>query len=472
MLRALLFYSSLFLCGLVAAEELVEQQETTPPELESKEEKKKPADDHVISHSRVFSVSGGDGLRMGAIATRADDMRAQLCRLLGLPQKRIYNISLRLIGQMSDPRVFPRMRLQVDLIGRDPSLTLLIQAGGGIDVPELNKNIISISLYEYALRDLDIEALEGKLSIPDWLLTGIQQAVFWRGGKVDRSTYENLFKKAEMLSPAEIINNERPWELDAASRQVYEASCGVLILGLLAQEGGDVRLRELVRESILHEGSLLEIIQQHFHEVGLSDNALAKWWALELANLAVPKTTEAMTPLETEERLAEALRVTYLNPETKLPERLNFDDVYSVVQLSDWKTQLLPLPQALSAMSVRCYPSYRPFIAGYIHALNLLLKNGDPAEVQDIIGPIREMRESYVIASLRVRDYLDWYEITHTGKSNQAAFTSYLDTMAMLRKEQSTAPTPISNYLRDIEDLYKLPYDKPLPDHLKKGIKK
>lgn len=465
MLRVFLL---LLCCGLGAVLPVVAQEDV--PEL-SEAEKARLEDAHVISQSRVFSVSGADGLRVGAIAARADDVRAQLCRLLDIPQKKHFNISLRLVGKTSDPRVFPRMKQEIDLIGSTPSLTLLIQAGGGVDVAELGKGIIAISLYEYALRDVDVEALEGSISIPYWLLTGIQQAVLLRGGKIDRHVYEQLFDRAEMLSPEQIISNKKPWDLDAASRQVYETSCGVLVLGLLGQNGGNVRVRDMLRESILQEGDLLEVLQQHFHEVGLSDNALAKWWALELANLAVPKTTETMTPLETEERLLDALRMTFVDPESGVPEQISLDDAYRVVQMPDWKSQILPIPQALSAMSVRCFPTYRPFIMEYVRAINLLLKNEAPDEVQNIMGPIREMREAYVVAALRVRDYLDWYEITHTGRSNQAAFTSYLDTMAMLRQEQLTTDTPISRYLRDIEGLYKLPVDELLPDRMRKELK-
>ena len=42
------------------------------------------ADEHVVSHSKLFSVSGGDSLRMGAIASRADDLYNQVCKLLQL----------------------------------------------------------------------------------------------------------------------------------------------------------------------------------------------------------------------------------------------------------------------------------------------------------------------------------------------------------------------------------------------------
>ena len=45
-------------------------------------------DEHVVSHSKLFSVSGGDSLRMGAIATRADDLYNQVYKLLQL-EKRI-----------------------------------------------------------------------------------------------------------------------------------------------------------------------------------------------------------------------------------------------------------------------------------------------------------------------------------------------------------------------------------------------
>ena len=50
-------------------------QQATPQDNFSAE-----SDQHVVSQSRMFSVSGGDSLRMGAIATKADEVRGQVVK--------------------------------------------------------------------------------------------------------------------------------------------------------------------------------------------------------------------------------------------------------------------------------------------------------------------------------------------------------------------------------------------------------
>ena len=84
---------------------------------------------------------------------------------------------------------------------------------------------------------------------------------------------------------------------------------------------------------------------------------------------------------------------------------------------------------------------------------------------------LRELREAYVTTSIRGRDYLDWYEITHLGKSpTQGSFASYLEAMRILRKEQPGPDTHMSRYLEDVEALLCLEPGKPLPERLQKQI--
>jgi len=107
----------------------------------------------------------------------------------------------------------------------------------------------------------------------------------------------------------------------------------------------------------------------------------------------------------------------------------------------------------------------------YCHAFNELNNGAKPDEVQDILLPLRELREAYVTTSLRARDYLDWYEITHLGESShKEGFAAYLETMSMLRREKPGADTHMSRYLRDIEELYTLPSGQNLPENLMQAV--
>ncbi len=423
-------------------------------------------DAHVVSQSRMFSVSGGDALRMGAIASRADETYKQVCDFLGVDKSWKYAISIRLMGQPTDRPVPNPVRTRIAVISGEPNFQIRVYSGGGVDVHRLTNAIIAMVLYERALRNVPANSFPDTVSLPDWLVTGVQQAILWKRGRADRRLYQSLFSRAEMLSPEEIISTTAPWKLDATSRQVYEVSCGVLVLCLMNQPGGQASLREMVAEAATMEGSPREMIEAHFYTLGVDDNALAKWWALQLADASVLRATEALTPLETEKRLSEALTVMVYDPVTGAPHPLSMEDVYALTAQEDWQELVKPNLEQLVDLSLVCFPGYRLIIADYCRVISELTQGASPDDVQNILGPLSELRRAYMTASIRGRDYLDWYEITHLGKANSAGFDAYLDAMRELRREQPGPSTPISRYLDDIEALHSLGPGEALPRHL------
>ncbi len=426
-----------------------------------------PAEDaHVVSQSRLFSVSGGDALRMGAIASRADETYRQVCNLLGLDEVWKHAISIRLIGNPGDPAVSNPIRTRISILGGEPNFQIRIYPGGGIDLNRLTNAIIAMVLYERSLRGMNPNAIPETLTMPDWLVTGVQQAILWKRGRADKSLYRNLFNRAEMLSPEEVIGTREPHKLDAASRQVYEVSCGVLMMCLVNQPDGPASLRDLLADAATAEGSPQEIIGRYFHELSLDEGLLNKWWALELASLSAQRATEALSPLETERQLAEALTVMVYDEESLLPRPMNLEDTYALVRLPGWQKLVGGNVEQLMMLSQRCFPGYRLIITEYCRAVAELMRGATPDEVQNILGPLAELRRAWVRASIRGRDYLDWYEITHTGQGHGGSFDAYLDAMSLLRRRQQSRPTPISRYLDDIEALHTLAEGEPLPQHM------
>lgn len=428
------------------------------------------ADQHVVSQSRLFSVSGGDSLRMGAIAARADDLFHRVCAMLKLEPTWKNAISIRLLGQVSDaPRVNP-VRTRVRIIGNTPNFQIRIYSGGGIDLQKLDNAIITMLLYERALRDLAADEYPDVVSLPDWLVTGVQQALLFRTGQVDRALYRRLFNRADMLSPEEIVATEKPWALDRTSRQVYDVSCGVLMLCLMESPAGLDQLKSLIMEAASMEGTPKEMIMRHFHELGVDSTLLNKWWALELAAIALPRASEALTPLESERRLAEALTVIYFDADTETPRPLSIDNAYALLEYPEWRKLIGTNAERLIELSSTCFPAYRPIVVEYSRVLADLLNGADADEVQNRLGPLQELRRAYVTAATRGRDYLDWYEITHLGKENSRSFDAYWEAMQLLRKETVASETPMNRYLEDVESLYKLPAGSPLPRRLLEAL--
>lgn len=426
------------------------------------------ADEHVVSQSRMFSVSGGDSLRMGAIASHADDVRRQVNHLLNLPERWKYAIVIRLIGTTADtPRVHP-IRTGVRIISQEPSLRITVYAGGGISLVELDKAIISTLLYEYALRSIRPDALPDTIEMPPWLVTGIQQATLWRQGRVDRRYYENLFNKSEMISPEDLVNTADPDKLDASSRQLYDVSCGVLVMGLLHRSGGADRLKGLLSEALTQEGSSRQLITAHFHEMGVDSANFSKWWALTLASLAMPQAMDMLTPLETEKRVSECLRITGMDPDKRLPYNISITDLPALRELPDWKQQVSSCMDQLTELSTHAFPGYQSIIMEYMRALSELLSGAGDERVVEIIKPLEALRAAYKEASVRGRDYLDWFEITQLGAtSSHMNHSAYMKAMHQLRAESSGPDSHISRYLDDIETLYTLKAGEPLPESLR-----
>lgn len=430
-------------------------------------------DKHVVSESRMFSVSGGDILRMGILASRADDIRKHFNNLLSMPNEWKFGISIRLWGTTAD-RVHPHpIRTHVRIIGSEPNLQIRIYAGGGINLEHLDEAIVTMLLYEYALREVKAAALPESIRMPPWLVVGVQQALLWREGRIDRRLYQTLFNKAEMMTPEDIINTQPEQLLDAGSRQVYEVSCGVLVLGLLHQEDGAQRLRSLMAEALTQDATdSREVIGTYFHELNLNKSNFTKWWALELASLATPSTLDVLTPLETERRLNEALTFTGVLPGTRLPLSVNLHQLDEFEQLPDWRKQLYPCMTKLTRLNLTAFPGYRAMISEYLNIIARMINGTTPREEEKALTPLADLRRAYSKAAIRGRDYLDWYEITHLGRANTDSFAQYEETMKLLRKQTAGPSSPVSRYLDDIEALHELPPGEPLPERLRPSSRK
>lgn len=424
------------------------------------------ADENVVSESRMFSVGGGDALRMGAIASHADELRGRLYKMLGIDNRWKHPISIRLVGNTTDPPTPNPIRTRVRIVGGHPVLQIRIFAGGGISIIRLDEAIITALLYEFAMRGIQSDALPDYIEMPHWLITGICQSILWQMGRVDRRLYQNLFNKGEMMAPESIMDTPNPSELDAASRRLYEVSCGVLIMGLIHQKGAPDQLRNLLSESLTQEGKLREVLSAHFHEMEES-NSLSKWWALELASLSRPDAMETLTPIETEQQLKEALLITAMHQDTRIPYTVSVADAQALMSTPDWQSHMRERIEQLTALSMRCFPGYRAIISEYIRAIGQMLKGSKPEEVMQILSPLKDLRDAYMEASIRGRDYLDWFEITHLGGSNRENFDSYMEAMRLLRRESPGPRSPISRYLDDIETLHSLKEGEALPDRLR-----
>ncbi len=445
-----------------AAQDEQAQQRARATRLRQAGAQQKP---RLTSELGVFTVMSDDTLRAGAIATRADDIHRHLQQLIALPSKSQYMILIELVGDTRALPVLHPYQMSIDMLDDAPIVRLNIHVGGGIDVRELHRAIVRASLYEYALRSIDLAAYDGEsaLSMPLWLSSGIEQAILWRGGRLDRTMFKELFQRSDILTVKNILSLAERSTLDMSTQQLFDVSCAALMLSLLAQEGGKQAVLAMVKDGLSVQGEADKALMAYFHELGLDDAALQKWWALELANMAAPNLMESMTPLETEAMLSDALVVSRIDGDTGRLIQTSVDSVAQLMEQDDWRNYLPYIQNKLTHLNMRAFPGYRPIIAEYQRILTLMLTEDQSSKIAPLIQPLTQLRASYRTAMGRARDYLDWYEMTHVGGEMSASFLQYLRMRALLREEQKPLNTHMDHYLRDIELLMGLDSGEDIP---------
>ena len=382
-----------------------------------------------VSASKQFHVTGMDSLLAGAIATRADSIR-----------------------------------MQTVIVGNTLSYNIFIHLGRGINQDKLRHAIVSTLLYEMMLRTVDPEGLPDEVTLPPWLIAGLEQAVLWHTNEADRAMYSTLFQQSGIMTPEEILNCPEPEkELDATSYAAYQTSCGALVLCLLNQENGPEGMKQLLDQAILGNDDPRNLIKRHFPQLNLTPSSLHKWWTLQLSRMATPPLTETLTITETERHLQEALTLVKYDPDTRTTVTFPLDNLDQANSLTDLNRQLSNISGSLLNLSRRSFPAYRPVIVEYAK-LVALMQTGkiNGREAAPKIGQLREIRELSMKTARRVRDYMDWYEI-NTRSGTGKTFASYAAAVKLLREQEQPANTPISRYLDDIEKLYTLPAKAPVP---------
>ncbi len=417
-----------------------------------------------ISKSRQFKVIAKDAVLAGAISTRADELRTTLLKVLKQEDKWKNNIVIGLFGQPGDPAPNNPIRMQTTITADVVTYNIYIHLGRGIDQDKLRHAIITTLLYEMVMRKVNPEGLPENIALPPWLISGLEEAVLWQNREADRTLYATLFRQHGIMSPELLLNAAAPEsDLDATSYAAYRISCGALVLCMLNQDNGAESMKNMLDQAILGNDNPKQLITRHFPQLNITPSSLHKWWTLQLSRMAETPVTESLTIQETEGHLKESLVLVQYDEESGRAVTFLLDDLDRALSLPDLNRQLAQVSNSLINLSRNSFPTYRPIIIEYAKIV-LQIRAGKLKKEAALktIRELKSLRELSMKTALRVRDYMDWYELNTragTGKS----FESYAATMKMLRETERTSPTPISRYLDDIEKLYTQPSKAPLP---------
>ena len=409
----------------------------------------------VKSHTQQFSISGGTSADRGTIANLAESMKSQFLLLLGEEDAWSVPITIRMVGERGDPVGLRSTVLKLRYNDRGYEVGMFVSLSRGIEKLEFQRSLISGLVYERALRDKGKESLEVALSVPPWFSEGLLEAISWKRKETDRRLYEALFRHGGLYQMDDLFTVSAAdfLRIDAASEAAFRVSSGALLMALLEQPKGKEGMHEILAELPAFEGETPALLRRHFPELNLSQRSLEKWWSLQLANKGSAPLTEVIGVIKTDERLTDALKLRYRDPEGEVQE----------VAVEDWsllgemkpavrKNAVSMAQQDLVSLSYRCFPSYRPLLSEYQQLLNGWI-TGETEGLSATFEALAGRRRNMVAKAQRARDFLDWFEITR-ARETSGVFEDYLKLKSQLKTQADSKKDRISEYLDRMDRLF------------------
>jgi hypothetical protein len=417
----------------------------------------------VISRSGQFRVSGGDAFSRGTIAILADEARDSLVRLMGEGGGREIPVVVTLHGREGDPLPARTHVLEPLIFETGYELRLRVHLARGVERERLRRAATVALLYERGLRRLPpAEAGDTLLRIPAWITEGLMEARDWEERTSDRRLYEVLYQRGGLYTLDQLfaVDEAAQENMDAAMRAAFRVSAGSLVMALLEQPQGKEAFRSFVGEVAPFDGEMPVLLRKHFPELNLSEDSLAKWWALQMANKGTLDLGEVHTISRTEELLGQALKL-HLKDEEGLPLEVPLTAEIPDLPLVELVAAVRPAQDALVRLSYRCFPSYRPLLVDYQAILGDIAL-GRTKGLAARLESLGQARELMIGKAGHARDFLDWFEITR-ARETSGAFDDYLRLKDQLRYNPRRRTDDLSGYLDRLDRVFHRESDAGMP---------
>lgn len=401
--------------------------------------------DSAISESGQFRVRGADPALRASVALLSEQSRAALLRLLAeaTPATRL---PIHILLVPGDPAAHPQndMKTSITYSEQGFEIHLRIQTRRGLDLERFKTAITAALIYERSLQSLKPGESDARLFVPPWLVEGIREADRWQENLSDRRLYETLFLSGGLFSLDEMftLDDAAFLALDAASRAAFQVSSGALVMALLEQRDGRTAFRKFLAEVASFAGEMPSLLRRHFPDLNLSENSMAKWWALQLAQKSAARLTESLSIFDTEAALVQSLKLDFRDDEGNLrtesidawPELLKLDP-------ADCVAATRMAAGALVRLSYRCFPTYRPLLAAYQQVfIDIQQQKVRSEDIASRIEKLQEVRQNMIVQAERARDFMDWFEITR-ARDTSGAFDDYLRIKQQLKNDSGRSRT-------------------------------
>lgn len=265
-----------------------------------------------MSTTGQFVIHGGDLMLRTWIGQRCDEVADDLKR--ALRDNRDWSIPIVIALKVGD-----EVKRDKPLVGASFAqlteggfhLQLTFQICPEFNVAEMRDELIRMLLAERILRDHKAMTTTRARILPNWLLVGVKEAMQFRKRARPSALFASVFNTGRVYGVEEILDTA-PTELTAATRPIYETSCCALLLTLLDQPEGGLRLGKFLNSLAVENGTDRELIDRWFPGIARSTTSLEKWWTLQMASLSRPSVFESMGPDETSKALDKALMMHFM----------------------------------------------------------------------------------------------------------------------------------------------------------------
>jgi len=412
---------------------------------------------YSVSDSKIFTVYGDNGDIRSALTSLADEVTLDFSKLIQKPQKKgKYPVIVTLHGKLGEIITHSGIRQELRQVEDRYLLQLHVHLGRGFRHKELAFECLELLLHIQSLESMQVIPEDIVLSVPPWLVQGLLETSAWKKGEVSRVKYEMLKRGPELFDVERLLNLTKSdlQELTGPSRELFEASSGAMVLGLLGQPEGVQGVIEMISSISVFEGEIEDLLYGHFPGLNSGPKGIDKWWNLQIANMALPKMTDLLDMTETEDRLTEILHL-YIRDELGQLNQSPMSDFQEFLKMeeADRKTVMEGVRAQLIRLNFRCFPLYRPFIVEYLRLI-ASWQAGEDKESIIVLDRLSSERKLMSSASVRSRDYLDWYLITHSQVA-RGDFSSYLRLKEqMIEEREQLKDELIDSYLDDIQAVW------------------
>ncbi|MBX7208310.1 MAG: hypothetical protein K1X78_08380 [Verrucomicrobiaceae bacterium] len=275
------------------------------------------------SASGQFKVYGRDLQTRSPFTARCDEVAEKLNALLHDDERWVLPVVVALKSGAELRLAGPAVSTTISQIADGGfHLQVNVQLRPDLRTADFDAELTRILLAERILRNKREITTKRSMVLPEWLLTGVLQATNFRERSKPGALFAAVFKSGKIYGIDEILD-AAPGQLDSLSRTIYETSCCALVLALLDQNEGTMRMRKFISLLAVDSRDDRKLLNFCFPNLALSASSLNKWWSLQMASLATPTVFETLGPTETRQALSQALMLRYETTPDAMPKTSN-----------------------------------------------------------------------------------------------------------------------------------------------------